>query len=309
MIRFSFRQLTYFVAAAQEGSTLRAAEALNVSQPAVSVAISDLESTFGQKLFVRRHAQGMVLTPYGRRKLAEVRQLLVHANAISGSDEDGSLSGDLELGVFSTLAPAFAPGLMRAFAALHPNVRVHMREENLDQIQSDLTGGIIELALLYDLDTINEIERIPLADFQPYVLLREGHPLAKRGKVSLIQLAAEPFVLIDLPHSREYFLSLFRMAGVMPANLIRCVSIETVRGLVANGFGVSILITHPYGEHAYDGRRLTYRPLAENVPPQRAIIGYSSNAPRTRLADAFVAVAQHYFANLPVSKPPSRNRK
>jgi DNA-binding transcriptional LysR family regulator len=299
MILFSFRQLAYFVAAAEAGSTLRAAEALNVSQPAVSVAIGQLESIFGQKLFVRRHAQGVNLTPFGRRKLAEIRHLLVHANAVSGSDEDGTLSGELEIGVFSTLAAAFAPGLMRAFATLHPNVRVRMREENLDQIQRDLEGGVIELALLYDLDTISEIERIPLAAFQPYVLLPEGHRLAQSAKISLTQLAAEAFVLIDLPHSRDYFLSLFRMVGVMPANVLRCVSLETLRGMVANGFGVSILITRPYGDHAHDGHRLICRPLAENVPPQRAIIGASPRMPRTRLADAFVIVAQQYFAALP----------
>ncbi|HZX82852.1 MAG TPA: LysR family transcriptional regulator [Reyranella sp.] len=296
MIHFSLRQLSYFVATAEAGSTLRAAEALHISQPAVSVAIGQLEQVFGQKLFVRRHAQGVDLTPFGRRKLAEVRHLLAHANAVAGSGEDDELTGDLEIGVFSTLAPAYAPGLLRAFSEAYPNVRVRMREEYLDQIHRDLEDGVIELALLYELDTIGEMARTPLNALTPYALLSPEHRLAAQPFVSLEDLAVEPFVLIDLPHSRDYFLSLFRMVGVMPENVLRCTSLETLRGMVAHGLGVSVLVTRPFGDHSHDGKPLVCRPLAERVPPQRVIIGSSARAPMTRAAEAFIEVAKAYFA-------------
>ena len=89
MIRFSLRQLSYFVAAAEDGSTLRAAETLHVSQPAVSMAISQLEQTFQQKPFVRRYAQGLTSTPFGRRKLTEIRHLLADAAAIVAPEGEG----------------------------------------------------------------------------------------------------------------------------------------------------------------------------------------------------------------------------
>src|SRR5437868_1520738 len=133
MIPFSLRQLTYFVAAAEGGSTLRGSKTLNVSQPAISTAISQLEQSFQQKLFVRRHAQGVVLTAFGRRKLADVRDLLAHAAAVAASDETAGLEGELEIGVFSTLAPVFAPGILSAFNAAHPGVNVRVRESNLEQ--------------------------------------------------------------------------------------------------------------------------------------------------------------------------------
>ncbi len=296
MIRFSFRQLSYFVATAETGSTLRAAQALNVSQPAVSVAIKQLEDLFGQKLFVRRHAQGVDLTPFGRRKLVEVRHLLADANVVAGSGDDDNLTGDLEIGIFSTLAAAFAPGLLRAFADAHPEVRVRMREQHLDQLERDLDRGVIELALLYELDTIGEMKRTRLAAFRPYALLSKGHPLASRPSVTLADLARHPFILIDLPHSRDYFLSLFRTAGVMPEQVLRCTSLETVRGMVAHGHGVSVLVTRPVGDRSHDGKKLVCRPLADKVPPQRAIICSSSRAPVTRVAQAFVDEAKRYFA-------------
>ncbi|MCB8877050.1 LysR family transcriptional regulator [Acidisoma silvae] len=295
-IQFSLRQLSYFVATAEAGSTLRASETLHVSQPAVSVAIGQLEQSFGRKLFVRRHAQGVDLTPFGRRKLAEVRQLLAHANAVAGVTDGPELSGELEIGIFSTLAAAYAPGLLRAFATRYPTVQIRMREANLDQIHRDLEGGVIELALLYDIDTFGNMKRIPLATFQPYALLPESHPLARAPAVSLSDLAAEPFVLIDLPHSRDYFLSLFRMVGAMPTRVIRCTSIDTLRGMVAHGFGCSILVTRPFGDHAHDGRPFACRPIIESVPPHRAIIGHSVGAPLTPLAEAFIETALTFFS-------------
>lgn len=293
-MRFSFSQLAYFVATAEAGSTSRASEKLRISQPAISVAIGRLEETFGQKLFVRRHAQGVDLTPFGQRKLAEVRQLLAHAHAVEGASDD-RLSGNLEIGVFSTLAPVYAPALLRVFAEAHPDVRVRMRELHLDRLHRDLEDGIIELALLYDLDIAGELSRVPLAALRPYALLPAGHELARAETVSLRDLAREPFVLIDLPHSRDYFLSLFRVADTMPDHLLRCTSFETLRGMVANGLGVSILVTRPHGDHSYDGQMLACRPIEEKLPPQRLIIGTSPRMPATPAAKAFLAAAQGYF--------------
>lgn len=296
MIQITLRQLTYFAAAAKAGSTRRAAEALRVSQPAISVAIGHLEDHFGQKLFIRRHAQGVDLTSFGHRKLVEVRHLLAHVNAVALSGAEGALSGQLELGVFSTFAPFFAPALLKAFAEAHPDVRIHMRELDLDGIRRDVDGGLVELALLYDLDIGVSMTREHLATFPPYALLPAGHPLCAGAEVSLADLSAETYVLIDLPHSRDYFLSLFRYAGVEPKQIVRCTSLETVRGMVAHGLGVSILVTRPSGDVSYDGLPLVCRPISDRLPPQRLVLGWSERVSPTPLVEAFVAVAKAYFA-------------
>lgn len=300
-LNVSWRQLVYFVATAEAGSTLRASEALHISQPAVSVAISQLEQAFGQKLFVRRHAQGVDLTPFGRRKLAEVRHLIAHAHSVMGSSENEELTGELEIGVFSTLAPSYLPGLLRFFADEYPKIRVRAREVTLGQIHRDLEDGVIELALLYDVDTIGDMQRIPLGAHMPYAIVAEGHPLAANDKISLLDLAKEPFILIDLPHSRDYFLSLFRSVGVMPENLVRCTSLETLRGMVAHGLGNSLLVTRPFGDHSTDGLPLICRSLVETVSPQGVIIGISRRAPVTAMAEAFVESTKAYFAKQPES--------
>lgn len=305
MIRFTLKQLSYFVAAAEHGSTLEAARALSVSQPAISMAIKHLEATFHQKLFVRRHAQGVTLTPFGRRKLAEARHLIDCAY-VMGDPEGERLSGHLEIGLFTTLAPLYAPSLLRRFRQAHPQIVVNAREATLDQLHRDLDAGRIELAMLYDLDMAAKIERYVLGEVMPYALLPAEHPLCAKSAVSVHDLARFPFVLIDLPGSRETFLSILRSHDATPPEIIRCTSLEMVRGLVANGAGVSILVTRPAGDLSYDGHGLVCRPLAERIVPQPIILAAAAGMPLTHLARAFVEAGKEYFMSYPEPQPLGR---
>ena len=83
MPRFTLRQLEYLVAVGDTGSIARAAERLNVSTPSISSAITQLEDVFGVSLFVRQHAQGLSVTPGGRRVLDQARRVLEEAASIT----------------------------------------------------------------------------------------------------------------------------------------------------------------------------------------------------------------------------------
>lgn len=72
-MRFTLRQLEYFIAAGETKSITLAAERINISQPSISIAISHLEQEFGVQLFIRHHAQGLSLTPAGRALLQEAK--------------------------------------------------------------------------------------------------------------------------------------------------------------------------------------------------------------------------------------------
>ena len=81
-------------------------------------------------------------------------------------------------------------------------------------------------------------------------------------------------MLINLPHSREYFLSLFRDAGVTPRIAHESASLEMVRSLVANGLGVSLLTTRPLRDQAYDGKRIACRRLRGQLAHQSVVLAY-----------------------------------
>ena len=122
-------------------------------------------------------------------------------------------------------------------------------------------------------------------------------PLAAASSLRLSELACEPLVLINLPHSREYFLSLFRSAGVTPRIVCESTSLETVRGLVANGLGVSLLTTRPVNDRSQDGKRLACRRLRGRLAVQSVVLAYpDSGAAPAALAQPFALAVQSVFA-------------
>ena len=131
----------------------------------------------------------------------------------------------------------------------------------------------------------------------PYALLPWGHPLAGRTMIRLQELAQSPLVLINLPHSREYFLSLFRQAGVAPRIAHQTKSIEMVRSLVANGLGVSLLTTRPVRDWSYDGKRIACRRLRGPLIAQSVVLAYPGEQGHENLRSAlFARIAKAAFA-------------
>ncbi|QNP59956.1 LysR substrate-binding domain-containing protein [Paenacidovorax monticola] len=271
MINISLRQLEYFAAAARHGGAARAAEALSVSQPSISKAIADLEVLWGETLFVRRHARGLELTAAGHMRHREAHALLESARALEGprTDEEAGL---LRVGCLATLAPRHLPAMLVRMRERHPRVEIEVHEGDTEALLQMLERGALDTALLYDLGLARPVRLEPVTAFVPYALLPARHALAARASLSLAALAQEPFILIDLPHSREYFLSLFRQAGVAPRIAHATPSIEMVRSLVANGLGVSLLTTRPVRDWSYDGKRLACRRLRGPLAAQAVVL-------------------------------------
>lgn len=288
--------MEYFVAVARHGGTLQAARVLNVSQPSISRAIRELESSWGVTLFVRQHARGLQLTAEGEQRFRQALQLLRSAQSLAQQGEK-DVRGVLTVGCFDTLGPLVFPGLMRAFQQRHPDVQLRPHEGHIADLLGQVADGAMELALVYDTSLAGE--RIRLHDIGaslPYAVLPVDHPLARQPDVSVADLAQHPFILISPPHSREYFLSLFSHAGVRPHIAAEVSSFEMVRALVANGHGVSILVTRPAGDLAYDGRPVACRPLRDAPKPQKIVLASAADLPLSAIAQAFLDLARVYLA-------------
>lgn len=290
-MRFTFRQLEYFVAAGEAGSIRGAAEAVSISQPSISAAIAHLERELGLQLFVRHHAQGLSLTPAGRRLLHETRLLLDRAEGLHGvaAELKEQLGGRLALGCFVTLAPMILPELIQSFAGEVPAAEIALFEADQERLVAALRRVELDLALTYDLQIPDDLVFTPLAALPPHVLLPAAHPLAGRAEVSLAELAEEKLVLLDLPLSREYFFSLFLREGLEPQIAQRSAQQEVVRGLVANGFGYSLANARPRLGTAPDGRPLVRLALAGDPPPLRLGLARAESLQPSRLSAAFAA--------------------
>jgi DNA-binding transcriptional LysR family regulator len=294
-MRFTLRQLEYFVATCDAGSVTEAALRIPVAQSSVSAAIAQLEAALDVQLLIRHHAQGVSPTPAGRRLLERARELLRDADGFErfAAELTEELTGTLELGCLVTLAPLVAPGLCRSFMQAHPRVAVELVEGGQQELLGGLDEGRLDVALTYDLDLGAELAFAPLAELPPHAVVPADHALAGSDAVTMEQLAAEPLVLLDLPYSREYFRGLFAAAGVTPQVAQRSSQPEVIRSLVANGFGYTIVNVLPEIGVALDGRALTTVPIA---PPARALTLGTASLAASRAAAAFTAHCREAIA-------------
>jgi DNA-binding transcriptional LysR family regulator len=288
-VAYTLRQVEYFIAAAETGSITQAAERISISQPSISTAIAHLEAEFGVQLFVRHHAQGLSLTRAGRLLLREARLLVEQAEGLyqAASEVTEQLRGELVLGSLVTLAPIVLPELIRSFTAAYPQTRIRPIEAHQEALLEGLRRAEIDLALTYDMQLPEGIEFLPLAALRPHALVAEDHKLATRAEVSLAELAAEPLILLDLPISREYFLSLFLAEGLTPTIQGRYGSHEFVRAMVGRGFGYTLANVRPRADRALDGGRVRRIRLAGD--PRPVVVGLATleRLRRPRLVEAF----------------------
>ncbi len=299
-MRFTLKQLHYFVAAGDLNSVTKAAEALHVSQPSISSAILHLEEVTGLQLFVRHHAQGLSLTPSGQQFIRKAKQLLTEADGLAhyAKSLSDDVVGSINVAGFLTFSPILIPGLLKRFLSEYPAVKVNCEEMHQKDIIQGLTNGKFELALTYDLELPSDFEFHPLIELPPFAILGADHPLADRSEVSLKDLAEHPMILLDWPMSREYFFSLFLSQGLEPNYAYKVQSIEMMRGLVGNGFGYSLGNTPIAKMQAQDGSPLRQVPLKENLRPMRMGVARLADLRLTRVAEAFIATVEEQTREL-----------
>lgn len=289
-LRFTLRQLEYFIAVGDAGSIALAAEKMNVSAPSMSSAIAQLEAGFGVQLFTRRHAQGSVLTPTGTRFHAQAREILAEAGKLNDMANvySGSVRGPLRVGCLKTFVQLMVPQLRRGFEDKFANVEFTQIDLDQAQIFEALGSARIDVALTYDLSLHSDIDFQPLRALPPFVMVATDHPLAGRREVTAADLIDHNMVLLDMPHSSDYFLSLFRALGQRPRISERTSEIAVQRGLVANGFGFGISNMRTVSELAMDGMPLKFIPLQTDIPPLQLGIALPRSAHVSRTIQSFI---------------------
>lgn len=302
MPELTLRQLEYFIAAADAGSVTAAAERLHLSQSALSMALSDLERAVKVQLFVRDR-RGIRLTPVGKEVLTDARRLVAGVADLpnTAAEFQGSMSGRLVVGCYSTLSPLLLPPVLAEFAAAHPNVELSIVEGSQAMLEEQLRSGVLDLALMYDYERTNftgdrGLLGQPMVTSPPYVLLPEGHALTRRKRVTLESLAQEPLILFDLPPGGEYFLSLFTDAGLEPRVRYRTMSYELVRSLVARGLGYSILSQRTRIQVSYEERRFETRDLSGKYPGLTVHAVRLDGMQPTRRARAFIEACRNCWS-------------
>lgn len=242
-LNLTIKQLRYAETAGRLGSIAAAAGEHNISQSSITAAIDAMEAALGFDLFIRQPAKGIMSTPSGAEALNLIADILRQHGHFEGELEalGGAAGGILRVGCYVTVAPGFLPRVLADFSDMHPEAQADISEGDMNSMMDLLRQGVIDVALTYETGSDAEVNFHPLFKAPPYALIPEEDPLALRETVSLLDLANRPFIMLDLPHTRDYFEQMFRDQGLHPKIAHSSKSSEIVRSMVAGKFGVSIL--------------------------------------------------------------------
>lgn len=146
-MNITLRQLRYFLALAQQAHFTRAAEVMNVTQPALSMQIRALEEEVGAPL-VERTAAGVLLTPQGRALEAHARQVMAAMAGLEQGMRQPGRGGRLMLGMIPTVAPYLLPEALPVLRAQDIGRDLHLREAQTDRLIEELTQGRLDVAVV-----------------------------------------------------------------------------------------------------------------------------------------------------------------
>ncbi|QRQ83849.1 LysR family transcriptional regulator [Cupriavidus oxalaticus] len=265
----TLRQFRYFVAAAETGQFSMAATAEHVSQSAVTNAVLALEQRLAVRLFERR--------PHGVTLTAEGHLFYQHARQILDSVEDAlreprfqvhGLQGSVRLAASYTVLGYFLPGLLARFRTNYPDIELDLLDMDRPDIERAVLAGEIELgiALLSNLERPQRFKRHTLMRSRRQLWTSASHPLLEVERPSLRDIAAYPYILITVDEAEESTMRYWRSLRLAPNIAFRTGSMEALRGLVAHGFGVTVLSDMVYRPWSLEGKQIEARPIANAVP-------------------------------------------
>jgi DNA-binding transcriptional LysR family regulator len=194
MSELDFRQLRYFVAVAQEGQMTRAAQRLQLAQPALSQAIARLEAQVGFKL-LERHPRGVSLTPAGEAFLEKAQATLAAMDDVQATSRSWArqAEGRLHAGFMSLTPPMMAGDLFQRFMSQHPEVSIEWRQLGYPTLTPREWLGDSDAALIWFAPTGPGLAAQPIRTSPLVVAMSESHHLADRSELTLADVLDEPF--------------------------------------------------------------------------------------------------------------------
>ncbi|MFJ3927260.1 LysR family transcriptional regulator [Streptomyces sp. NPDC090022] len=236
-------RLTYFVTVARHEHVTRAAHELGIPQSTLSRAIARLEADLGVVLFARR-GRSLALTTAGHTFRASAERALaeIARAATSVQDDADPTTGKVAFGFLHTLGPETVPGLIRAFRADHPRVRFALVQNYGEAMIERLRAGELDLCLTSPVPDAPDLVARRLDEQRLRLVVPEDHRLASRKRIRLAEAAEETFVTLEPGYGlRRITDDLCAEAGFTPRVAFEGEEAETLRGLVAAGFGVALL--------------------------------------------------------------------
>ena len=270
----SIRQLQCLSAVGETLHFRRAAERLNLSQPALSAQIAQLEEHLGVMLLERTRRK-VLLTPMGREVLARARAILRDVSELEETARyhaQAPLSGTLRVGVLRTLGPYLLPHILPQMRTHFPELKLYLREEPRERLLTELAQGDLDILLISAAPTGDDhLSVVALFDEPLWLILPLGHRLERQQAVTDAQLAGEPLIMLEVGDGiRDPALALCQRSGAFPHPDFHATSLDSLRQMVATGLGTTLLPALYVQAEALADDQIAVRPF-DGTPPSRPI--------------------------------------
>ncbi len=289
------RRLQVFSAVAKHLSFTRAAEALFMTQPAVTFQIRQLEEQHGVRLFERRHGS-ILLTSAGELMLDYAQKIIALSDEMDArlAEITGEMRGPLLVGASTTIAEFLLPAILGEFNALYPQVRARLIVANSEKIESQVAEQRLDVGLIETPGKLAGLASQVCCEDELQVICAPDYPLAQHKTVSPKSLIDYEFISRE-PGSgtREITETYFRAHKLEPQNLktqMELGSPEALKGVVATGLGFAILSRLAVEADVRIGK-LVAIPLKPALK-RKLYLTYPEDRFRSRLTQTFIDFAR-----------------
>lgn len=267
-MKFTLRQLNFFIVLAQTQQISKAASRCNISQSSMTVAMRNLEEALNNQLFLRQ-PKGIKLTAAGERFLHHARKI-VNDSQLAVDDllyQPQLNRGDVTIGLAKTLSAYLLPAIISEVEQHFPLMGIRYIEDNPSVLTRALKQREIDFCLLLtsNIPHENELNIETFIRSARRLWLAQGHPLLNQPSVMLADIESLPFLLLDTDEYPDVIFEHWRSHGGKPNVSFSTTSFEAVRSLVAKGKGVTILSDLVYRPWSLEGLRVMRRTIDDST--------------------------------------------
>ena len=293
-------QLETFLAVATFGGFHRAAEALRVSQPAVSARIKALEQSLSVTLFARSR-NGLTLSDAGRTLRPYAEQLLRTASLARQAvhELEPGKGGPLEIAAALSISVYFLPDVLKRFHRVHSKIMITIRSGHSKEVLDMVLGEEAEIGLARSLQH-PEVETISLREDPLLLMANPGQGPKHPRRARLEQVATWPLIFYERGSS-DWTLthSLFRRAGLVPNVALEVDSIETAKRMVERGLGLAFLPQIAVGREIRRGKLVAVRILDAEPLGRSLDVIHPRHRPLRSEAQAFLRIVREAINQMP----------
>lgn len=267
-MKFTLRQLEFYIAIAETLQISKAAARCHISQSSMTIAMRNLEEALDVQLLLR-YPKGVKLTAEGERFLAHACNIIHNSRAAVDDlhERTDILTGTVRIGIAETLSAYLIPEILGDIERRFPLLEIVFHEATAPELVRALRQKNVDFCLLLT----SNISHDPDLEIETFIRSQRrlwtsiGHPLQSQSSIRLKDVEKLPFLLLETDKYPDVITDYWQQRGYRPNICFRSNSFEAIRSLVAKGRGITILSDLVYRPWSLDGLRVMRRTLDDFI--------------------------------------------